>query len=96
MTIALWEPLTGRERGRMVGHGGSITCIAFGGEMGEKLASGSNDLSLRLWEVETFKEIACVPEHGGAVTCLAASPDGKLLCSGSNLGMVQVVCPSYC
>jgi WD40 repeat protein len=51
-TIRLWDPATGRSRGILRGHDGSVSSVVF--RPGSKsLASGSSDLTIMLWDVFT-------------------------------------------
>ena len=59
-----------------------ITSVAFSPD-GKKLASGSDDKTVRLWEVETGKQLATLTGHSDSVWSVAFSPDGKKLASGS-------------
>jgi WD40 repeat protein len=49
-TVHLWEVVTGRERGRLIGHAGDITCLAFDTQ-GAQLVSGSMDTTVILWDL---------------------------------------------
>ena len=50
---------------------------------GTKLASGSDDNSVRLWDVATAQCTATLNGHSGSVRSVAFSPDGTKLASGS-------------
>jgi WD40 repeat protein len=50
---------------------------------GRRLASGSDDGTVRLWDVPARKVIRQFSGHAGAITELAALPDGQLLVSGA-------------
>ena len=50
---------------------------------GTRLASGSQDKTVRLWDTDTNEELAILQKHTGWITALAFSSDGKRLASGS-------------
>ena len=50
---------------------------------GTKLASGSQDKTVRLWDTDTNEELAILQKHTGWINALAFSSDGKRLASGS-------------
>jgi hypothetical protein len=80
MTIRLWETVSGEETGRLRGHTGAVTALAFGPDP-RWLASGGWDRSARLWDVSTgqFRELAGI---GGGIRAVAFSPDGRDLLVG--------------
>ena len=50
---------------------------------GKRLASGSQDKTVRLWDTDTNEELAILQKHTGWISALAFSADGKRLASGS-------------
>ena len=50
---------------------------------GKRLASGSQDKTVRLWDTDTNEELAILQKHTGWISALAFSSDGKKLASGS-------------
>jgi WD40 repeat protein len=55
-TIRLWHPELNQETAILMGHSGSILCLAFA-EHGNALISGSLDGTLRIWRALSFEEI---------------------------------------
>ena len=49
---------------------------------GDRLASGSNDDTVRLWDPKTGTELEILKGHTGDVRAVAFSPDGGMLASG--------------
>jgi WD40 repeat protein len=50
---------------------------------GKRLASGSEDRTVKLWDAATGQELAALKGHGDLVNSVVFSPDGKRLASGS-------------
>jgi WD40 repeat protein len=48
-----------------------------------RLASVSEDGTVRIWDLEKYKEVVTLKGHDYSVSCVAASPDGKTLASAS-------------
>jgi hypothetical protein len=48
--IRLWEWATGKERARLVGHGGAVVALAYAPD-GRLLASGCTDTTALVWDV---------------------------------------------
>ena len=50
---------------------------------GRRLASGSDDSTVRLWDVETGACVRTLEGHGSPVLSVCFSPDGRMVASGS-------------
>lgn len=87
-TAQLWEVPSGKEIGKLTGHRGLITAIAWSAD-GKLLATGERHGSIKVWSyADGNRLIATLPGHsdnqlGFTVTALSFSPDSKLLASGS-------------
>jgi WD40 repeat protein len=50
---------------------------------GTKIASASNDKTIRIWDINTYTQEYCLRGHTSEVRSVAFSPDGIKLVSGS-------------
>jgi eukaryotic-like serine/threonine-protein kinase len=83
--IRLWEVDTGRELGRLVGHGDWVNVLLFS-EDGKTLVSGGNDQTIRLWDVSdpiNGRLLSTLRGHTKPLVSLALLPDRTTLVSGS-------------
>lgn len=69
------EPLT------LAGHTSAVNDVAFTAGSG-RLASASDDGTVKIWDPATGQETLTLTGHSGAVRCVAFSTDGKLIVSG--------------
>jgi WD40 repeat protein len=71
------------------GHTDTLTCLAFSPD-GRRLASGSNDATVRVWDVPGRRLAAVLRGHAGAVNALAFAPDDRRLYTGGVDGTVRL------
>ena len=80
---SLWDIASGRKLRSLVGHTGRVCFVAFSPD-GEKIVTGSDDLSLKLWDAKSGIELWSLSGHSGSIREAAFSPDSKLLASLSD------------
>lgn len=71
------------------GHSDLINSLAWSPDS-QRLASASNDKTVRVWNTSTGATLRTYSGHTGAVISVSWSPDGKYLASGSADKTVQV------
>jgi WD40 repeat protein/serine/threonine protein kinase len=86
-TVRLWDVATGRQRACLPGHPEQVRGVAFALD-GQRLASAS-DRAVWLWDVATGERVGSLPTTS-RVRALAYTPEGRLLASGNEHGLVQV------
>ena len=64
------------------GHESLVLSVGFSPD-GKKLASGSEDKTIKIWDVTTGKVLNTLKGHESTVWSVGFSPDGKKLASGS-------------
>ena len=85
---AIAEGLDGEALFKLDGHGHLVYSVCFSPD-GRRLASGSNDETVRLWDVETGACVRTLEGHG-FVFSVCFSPDGRMGASGSADGTVRL------
>jgi len=73
----------------LFGHTNWVQSVAFSLD-GQRLASGSEDQTVKIWDSVTGKELFSLKGHDGPVTSVAFSPDGQRLASASSDRMVKI------
>jgi WD40 repeat protein len=78
--VVFWDTATGREVGRIKGHGKGVTDVAFSRD-GKLLASSGTDNTIKIWDVATGSELRTLVGHTANIESMDFSPDGRLLAS---------------
>lgn len=78
--VQLWHCGTGELERTYLGHEKKISGIAFSPD-GDRLATSSDDGTIRLWEVKSGRPVLLLGDHTGATTSVAFSRDGRRLAS---------------
>ncbi|RYO77350.1 hypothetical protein DL764_010226 [Monosporascus ibericus] len=73
----------------LTGHGGWVNSVAFSAD-GSRLASGSEDRTVKVWDAATGACLSTLEGHGDWVNSVAFSADGSRLASGSEDRTVKV------
>jgi WD40 repeat protein/serine/threonine protein kinase len=71
------------------GHAGFVTSVAYSPD-GYRLATGSEDKTIRIWDATTGAVMHLLQGHAEAVRSLKYSPDGQCVASGSDDHFVKV------
>jgi len=80
--VAVWDVRTGKQLLDLRGHSAMVNGVAFSPD-GTRIATGSNDHTIKLWTADTGEEVFTIRDHRSGVLSLDYSPDGNRLLSGS-------------
>jgi hypothetical protein len=80
--VRLWDAATGQEVLTLRGHSAAVQGVAFSLD-GRRLASASQDGTVKLWDATTGQEVLTLRGHSAAVQGVAFSPDGRRIASAS-------------
>ena len=87
--IEILDATTGSLLRALRGHRDNVRSLAWTRDS-RRLASASEDTTIRVWEVATGKEIHTLWGHSSRVNSVAWSPDQTRLASGSEDGTVKI------
>lgn len=88
---AAQKPAALRKRFTLAGHSGAVLAVAAAGG---RVASGSEDRTIRIWSESAGSLERALTQHAGAVNSLAFSPDGTRLLSASDDRTVRLWDPA--
>jgi WD40 repeat protein len=72
-----------------LGHTADVRSVVFSPD-GSRIASGSEDQTVKVWDVISGKTILTLAGHKGLVTSVAFSREGRQIASGSDDGTVKL------
>jgi WD40 repeat protein/serine/threonine protein kinase len=91
--IVIWGP-DRRKRPLSIEQGCPVRCLAFSPESRRplRLASASEDRTVKLWDVRVGppRQVLTLDESAWPMTAVVFSPDGKMLATGNNRGIIRV------
>jgi WD40 repeat protein len=86
--VQVWNVADGKEVARL-GHQGRILSLTFSPD-NERLATTSQDNTVRVWNASTGKELYRLESHFGGYVWATFSPNGKQLATGCGANCVQL------
>ena len=89
-TVWIWDVNTGILLAQLDGSMGRVWSVSFS-RNGERVASGSDDNTVRIWDATSGNQVAQFNGHTDRVWSVAFSPDDTHIVSGGNDGTVEHV-----
>ena len=80
--MKLWDVTSGECLQTLEGHSECVFSVSFSPD-GTKVASGSDDKTVKLWDVTSGECLQTLEGHSSTVTSVSFSPDGTKVASGS-------------
>ncbi len=77
----MWDATTGSLVSTLEGHSGCVTSVSFSPD-GTKIASGSDDKTVRVWDATTGSLVSTLEGHSDSVTSVSFSPYGTKIAKG--------------
>lgn len=99
--VRLWNASTGEFLRTLQGHANTVSSIAFAPQQvdaseiansrcGDRLASASDDQTVKLWDVQTGECLKTFVGHTDWIQSVHFSPDGQMLATGSRDQTVKI------
>ncbi|UYV77807.1 hypothetical protein LAZ67_15002372 [Cordylochernes scorpioides] len=90
MSLKVWEVRTAKLTQVLVGHDGSVTCVAVAPYSQALAVSGSLDATLIVWDITTGADRFTLRGHTEGVKCVLLNLDGSVAISGSDDNTLQL------
>ncbi len=87
--MKVWDAGSGQETLTLKGHTDKVRSVVFSPD-GKRLASASDDRTVKVWDTATGQVTLTLKGHTGPVTSVTFSADGKRLASASDDRTVRV------
>lgn len=76
--MRLWDPANGQTLQVLSGHAGEVNCVSLSAN-GHRLASASDDKSVRIWDLQTGEPVSVLTGFGRPVRRVMLGPDGSFV-----------------
>jgi WD40 repeat protein len=87
--ITIWDPVSGRHLGTLLGHSAMVWAMEFTPD-GTRLASASRDMTVKLWDTASGQEVLTLRGFPSEVCGITFSPDGRRLVTTDLGGSVRL------